>query len=128
MEYRRVEVLVDVELPSFRWSVQGRRASGSRQGMGVAMGVGVGGGGDLVEFGSVVFDAILVEGLPHVENAPHLLRVGPLPSVRLRVRIERLAQGRSRVRQGAGARRGAGGSTHQISALDLVERLLEANL
>jgi hypothetical protein len=73
MEYRRVEVLVDVELPSFRWSVQGRRASGSRQGMGVAMGVGVGGGGDLVEFGSVVFDAILVEGLPHVENAPHLL-------------------------------------------------------
>ena len=45
MEYRRVEVLVDVELPSFRWSVQGRRASGSRQGMGVAMGGGGGGGG-----------------------------------------------------------------------------------
>jgi len=45
MEYRRVEVLVDVELPSFRWSVQGRRASGSRQGMGVAMGVGGWGGG-----------------------------------------------------------------------------------
>jgi uncharacterized membrane protein len=36
-------------------------------------GWGGGGGGDLVEFGSVVFDAILVEGLPHVENAPHLL-------------------------------------------------------
>ena len=39
------------------------------------------GEGDLVELRNVVFDAILVEGLPHVENAPHLLRVGPLPSV-----------------------------------------------
>ena len=126
MEDRRVEVLVNVELPSIRWSVQGRRASGSGQGMEMAMGVGV--GGDLVELGSVVFDAILVEGLPHVEDAPHLLRVGPLPSVRLRVRIKRLARGRSRVRQGEGARRGVRGSAHHISALDLVERLLEANL
>ena len=57
------------------------------------------GEGDLVELRNVVFDAILVEGLPHVENAPHLLRVGPLPSVRLRVRIERLVRGRSRVGQ-----------------------------
>eukprot|EP00964_Phaeocystis_antarctica_P039831 scaffold22779_cov67-Phaeocystis_antarctica.AAC.4 len=61
MEDRRVEVLVDVELPSFQWSVQGGRASGSGQGMGVAIGWGWGvtwsnsGVSSLTPFSSRVF-------------------------------------------------------------------------